>query len=139
MSTDDILQLIDEGILDYYLNQNYEIGESDTDQEIADCNDTVEVRHSNLAKKIMFQARTAMNKENILKVEAIAKGKMLDLHRKDPTKVQTMFVAYIRDHGLAVNYRNFQEMTEDEMASIMEQITFTELIESIQSEFDNDK
>jgi len=137
MAGNKILDLIDEAIFDYYLQDNYKL---DTDIKVKEPQEDYEEKYHKLARQILFKAKLAANKANISKVISIteAKGQLKELNKKHEGKVFTIFKKHIEEYGLAANYRNFDTMNEEEMSSILEQINFTKLFDEIQSDLENE-
>lgn len=140
MVNNKILELIEEGLLEYYVSLSYskESEFSLAEGEALDGED--DVKYNKLAKRILFKAKLESNKNNQAKIISIseASGKLELLDKESEGKVFQIFKRHIEEHGLAANYRNFESMTENEMKEILAQLNFTSLLDNIISELEDE-
>lgn len=135
-----ILDLIDEGIFDHYVQDDYKLETEGNVNEPLENYGEIDEKYQKIAKQILFKAKLAANKATIEKVISIteAKGRLQELNKKHEGKVFTIFKKHVEEYGLAANYRNFDTMSEEEMLSILEQINFTTLFDNIESDLEDE-
>jgi hypothetical protein len=134
MEKSKILESIEEGLLDYYLSIDYSLRTKDLVAEEPSSYDVD--RYKKLAKRILFKAKFATQNSLQEKVISIseASGRLATLDEKMKGRVFPMFKRHVEKYGLAANYRNFDAMTEDEMANILRQLNLTSLFDEILDE-----
>jgi hypothetical protein len=140
MDKNKILKLIEEGVLNYYLDDNYMLDQNSIATEPQEVYDIDVEKYEKQAKQILFQAKLATRKAKLAKVISIsdARGRIKDLNKKYEGTPFTMFKRHVEAYGLAANYRNFDKMSEDEMLNILQQIDITSLFDEIESELDDE-
>lgn len=136
MDRNKILELIEEGVLNYYLDDNYRLIHKSIVAEPQGAFGEDDKKYKKLAKQILFKAKLAAKKFTIAKVISIteARGRLQDLDKQYEGKVFTMFKKHVEEYGLSANYRNFDKMSEKEMLSLLQQIDITTLFDEIESE-----
>lgn len=140
MDKNKILENIENGVQDYYLNEDFKLDQKEGIEESIGDYPAIAEKYIKLAKKVLFQAEIEANKSKISNVISIgkAKGKLKSLDSEFEGKVFSLFKRHIEEYGLAVNYRNFESMSKAEMTNILEQINFTKLLNDLESELEDE-
>ena len=139
MGKEKLLKNIEEGLLNYYLDRDYS-----ADNSIAsESNELYEgqtSKYKKLAKQILFKAKTNLKKSRVSKIISIAEatGRLKSIEEKNKDNVFSIFKKHIKQHGLAANYRNFDKMTEEEMANILQQLDLTALFDDIDANLEDE-
>ncbi len=139
MGKEKLLKNIEEGLLNYYLDKDYS-----ADNSIAsESNELYEgqtSKYKKLAKQILFKAKTNLKKSRVSKIISIAEatGRLKSIEEKNKDNVFSIFKKHIKQHGLAANYRNFDKMTEEEMANILQQLDLTALFDDIDANLEDE-
>ncbi len=139
MDKEKLLYNIEDGLLNYYLNKDYTLKGKVLFEPTEEYEGQTR-KYSKLAKQILFKTKTKINEIRISKVISIAEasGRLKVLQEKNKDNVFPIFKKHIEKFGLAVNYRNFENMTIDEMEKILSQIDFTALFDEINDEIENE-
>lgn len=140
MVNNKILELIEEGLMAYYVSLNYS-----KDSVIAVAEDSViygveEMKYTRLAKQILFRAKLESRKTLHAKILSISKesGKLELLDKEMEGRVFPIFKRHVEEYGLAANYRNFDSMTEVEMKELLKHLNFTALLDDILSTLEDE-
>jgi hypothetical protein len=139
MNKKEIVKNIEEGLINFYLNKDQSLFlEAMTEEGI---NINAEIgEYEDAAKKILFTAKANYNADRIDRLISLLKDvkKQFDPSQFDKSKIVTTFNRYIKEHRLAVNYRNLDEMDEEEIRDILMQMDLTTLMNELDSEFKNE-
>ena len=140
MGKNKILELIEEGLLEYYMSLDYTLNRESIAAEREIPHGEEDQRYGKLAKQIMFKAKLESKKSLHAKVISISEAseKLPILDKEMEGRVFPIFKRHIEEYGLAANYRNFDTMTEDEMKEILEQLNHTALLDDIISELEDE-
>lgn len=139
MNDHKLLDNIEQGLMNYYLEIDHSI-DSNIASEPQIIYGEEDQKYNQLANRILFLARTQIQKDKVSKIISIADG-VQRLIKKEEIKNENIFYIFkkhIEEHGLAVNYRHFDKMTEDEMKNILSQLDLTALFNEIDENL-NDK
>ena len=140
MSKDKILKSIEEGLLEYYISLDYSLQRDSVAEEEKELYGKEDQKYSRLAKQILFKAKLESKKALHSKIISMGDtSKKLSLLDKEMEgKVFPIFKKHVKKYGLAANYRNFQSMTEDQMKEILGQLNYTELLDDIISDLEDE-
>lgn len=139
MSKEKLLKNIEDGLLNFYLEKDYS-----ADKNISSQTDEIyegqSIKYQKLAKQIRFKAKSNIKKNKITKIISIAEatGRLKALEKNNMENVFSIFKKHIAKHGLAANYRNFDKMTLEEMANILQQLDLTSLFDEIDASLDDE-
>ena len=140
MVNNKILELIEEGLLEYYVSLNYSKESEFTVAEGEAIYGKEGAKYTKLAKRILFKAKLESSKNIHAKIISIseASGRLELLDKEMQGNVFPIFKRHVEKYGLAANYRNFESMTEKEMKEILDQLNFTALLDNIISELEDE-
>jgi len=135
-----ILELIEEGLLDYYVSLNYSKESEFAVAEGEALYDLEDPKYLKLAKRILFKAKLESRKTIQAKIISIseASDRLELLNKEMEGKVFPIFKRHVKEYGLAANYRNFESMTENEMKEILKHLNYTALLDEILSELEDE-
>lgn len=140
MEKDRFLKMLEEGVLNSYIEEDYSKPNENVINEPQGEYNSESAKYEKLAKKILFKFKMASRKTTVAKILSIteARNKLRELSDQFEGQVFTLFKNHIEKHGLKASYRNFESMTELEMKNILEQINFTEMLDEIEAELNDE-
>lgn len=134
-----IIECIEEGVFQYYLEMDYHQKDTSGDSFEEDYEGQFD-KYTKLSKKLRFKAQTAVRKEKNAKITTLASvsTRLKDFIESSGESAYMLLKRHVENNGLAVNYRNFEAMTEEEMLNILRQLDLTafmnELDDSLEDE-----
>ncbi|MCB0632745.1 MAG: hypothetical protein R2824_24185 [Saprospiraceae bacterium] len=139
MSKDSLLKNIEEGLLNFYLEEDHSV-DGEVTYESGEAYEGQTKNYERIAKQILFKARTHIRKNRVAKVISIAEasGRLKASKEKNEGKIFSIFKKHVEQHGLAANYRNFDKMTEEEMSNVLEQLDLTALFDEIDASLEDE-
>jgi hypothetical protein len=139
MSKAKLLNNIEAGLLNYYLEIDYSVN-SNVIYEPEVFYEGQSAKYEQLAKQILFKAKTNLQKDRVAKIISIsqATNRLKSIEEEKQGNVFSIFKKHVEFHGLAANYRNFDKMTEKEMSNILQQLDLTALFDEIDSSLDDE-
>ncbi len=134
MSKKEIIKSIEDGLINLYINKDQSLYEEAMQEDGIDVNGEIG-EYEDMAKKILFLAKANFNGQKIARIISIVDEtkKREDSPNLDKSKVITIFNRHIQEYGLAVNYRNLDEMDIEEITDILDQIDLTALLNDLES------
>ncbi len=139
MSKKKLLQNIEDGLLNYYLDKDHYVkdGILSEPQELYEGQST---KYQKLAKQILFKANATLKKNRVAKIISLAEasGRLKSISENKKDNVYSIFKKHVEQYGLAANYRNFDKMTEEEMSNVLQQLDLTALFEEIDASLENE-
>lgn len=134
MSKKEIIKNIEDGLLNFYTTKDEHLYQQAMAEEGVNINESTH-EYEMLARQILFKAQAMVNEQQIARViNIIQKTKSPSYVEDDKPKVISIFNKHIREHGLAVNYRNLDEMDIEEIKDILAQIDLTSIINDLMSQ-----
>lgn len=134
MSKKEIIKNIEDGLLNFYVEKDEHLYQQAMAEEGINLNEGIQ-EYEILAKQISFKAKALYNAERIANVvKIIEKAKRPQNVVEDKPKVISIFYKHVQEHGLAVNYRNLDEMDVEEIKDILGQLDLTSLINELISQ-----
>lgn len=136
MSKKELFHKIDSALINIYIEKDNNLFSVDIDEDYKG----QKKKYGRLYKKLLFKASSTIKEQKIARIISLPKASMLldKLNESYTGRVFPLFKKYIEQEGLVVNYRNFDNMTEEEMVNILEQVSFTKLLDKIDEELKND-
>ncbi len=133
MDKEKLIKNIEDGLLEFYLEKDHSKSSDSDLTNVEEHYDGQMKKYARLSKQILFRAKAHIQKNRVTKVISIAEasGRLKSLKGKNKDNVFPIFKKHVEKYGLAANYRNFDKMTEEEMANILEQLDLTALFGEI--------
>ncbi len=134
MSKNEIVKNIEDGLLNFYVEKDEHLYQQAMAEEGVNLNEGIQ-EYEIFAKQILFKAKALYNAERIANVmKMIEKAKRPENDVGDKPKIISIFHKHVHEHGLAVNYRNLDEMDVEEIKDILAQLDLTSLINELLSQ-----
>ena len=140
MEKNNIVALIERGLLDHYLQIDYSKSKEKS-SDVEESNDLLFERkneYKKRANKILFKFKLASKKDGLERILSIAKNRLEDLPKINNDNIFQQFKLKLEESSLKLSYRNFESMSEDEMRSVLNQLDLTSILDQIESELEDE-
>ncbi len=133
MKNKNILNQIDDGMMEFFINADISAIESMFNEEEANFSNTSSKRKK-LAKKIQFLAKAKLNKEKEGNLMQKAQEKLKDLIQKGSEQQIVLLKKMLQQKGVKFQFRSLKKLSEKDVEDIFKDINLVRLMEEIEQE-----
>lgn len=134
-----LLENIEDGLYEYYISEDLDINGNIVKEDAANYGMNFQ-KYEKLAKQLLVKAKAKAFQDRTTKVISIleASERLKSQSNYDNNKIISIFNTHVSKYGLAVNYRNLKEMSIDEISEILRHIDYSNLINEIDEELEDE-